>query len=177
MQGVRRVAPLFLALTGGVVGCAPQGQLRVGLVDGPRVTRLTKRGKEIRKQINKKTDQLAKRLVAHQQRLKELNEKVQRLSKTLPETDARLIATRRSRKKAAERLRGVHRELQLELNRYGGQLLKSFKEAIRKVAMKIKEREGLDLVIMVSREDDIWFWPVIDITDKVINVMDGDEQE
>lgn len=175
MRGMRRFLPLLVFLVGSGAGCAPAAQLRVGLVDGPRVTRLTRRGKRIRKQIDKKTDQLARKLVAEQRRLKELNEKVQRLSKTLPETDARLIATRRSRDKAHQRVRTVHRQLQLELNRYGAGLVKSFKEAIRKVAMKIKERDGLDLVIMVSREEDIWFWPVIDITDKIIEVMDGEE--
>lgn len=153
-------------------GCAG-GTLQVGVVDGTRVVRTTKRGKDIRKKIEQESGKLEVTLSKMQAAVKQLATEVGALAKT-PANPA-LKKKRRALQLAKTALRETHLRFQKQLNEFGQRLLNQLKEAIRKVAMEIKERRGLDLVIMRSRGEGLWIWPVVDITDQVVQQLDSTE--
>jgi Skp family chaperone for outer membrane proteins len=160
----------------GSAGCPmTAGPLRVGWVDGTRVVRTTKRGKVIRKQIEVEGDKLEKKLAELQATVRSLTAKVKALRKQQPAKAAELKKQTKALGLARKTLRERHLRYQKELNAFGQRLLNEFKEAIRKVATEIKDRLGLDLVIMTSRGEGLWIWPVKDITDRVVQQMDAKE--
>jgi Skp family chaperone for outer membrane proteins len=171
---VLAVAGSGLASTGGA-GCAPPDKVRVAILDGARVIQITKRGKKIRDQLQEETSRLSGQLAAGQRKIKELQAAVEELEKQTPR-DQKLVDTRRREQKEAEvALQVLHTRLQEQLNRAGEKLLEEFKEKIRQVALRIKDRDGLDVIIMTSRGDALWVWPATDITDKLVQEMDAQE--
>ena len=176
MRASFRAVMVLLCGCAGVMAmaCPPPGTIRVGQVDGTRVVRVTQRGKAIRKKIQQQSDQLADKLAKMQEGVKILAKQVEALARTLEKTDPRLKKRQAALLLATRQLRVTHLRYQKELNRQGERLLNDFKEQIRKVAMDIKSRLGLDLVIMTSRGEGLWIWPVKDITDDVVRRMDND---
>lgn len=166
-------ALVVLLVGAGATACLPPATLRVGYVDGTQVVRSTQRGKEIRKQIQVESKKLETQLTALQLAVKKADAEVRGLAQKLPATDPVLVKKRKALRLAKQLLRSNHLRYQKELNAYGQRLLDEFKEAIRKVAMGIKRRLGLDLVIMTSRGEGLWVWPVKDITDQVMQQMDS----
>lgn len=164
---------VVVLVAAGSMACPPPATLRVGYVDGTRVVRSTQRGKEIRDQIQVESKKLESKLSALQQAVKKADVELRRLARKRPATDPVLVKKRKALRLAKTLLRSNHLRYQKELNAYGQRLLDEFKEAIRKVAMGIKRRLGLDLVIMTSRGEGLWVWPVKDITDQVMQEMDG----
>jgi len=157
----------------GATACIPPASLRVGYVDGTRVVRSTARGKQIRKQIEVESRKLESKLTAMQQAVRDADVEVRALAKKRAATDPVLVKKRRGLRLAKQLLRSNHLRYQKELNAYGQRLLDEFKEAIRKVATRIKSQLALDLVIMTSRGEGLWVWPVKDITDQVMQEMDS----
>ncbi len=156
-------------------GCVPPSSLRVGYVDGTKVVRSTQRGKQIRQKIKVESVKLEAKLTAMQQAVKKAAAEVKGLAKTRPAGDPVLVKKQKELRLAQTLLRSNHMRYQKELNAFGQRLLDEFKEAIRKVAMGIKGRLGLDMVIMTSRGEGLWIWPVKDITDQVMKEMDNRE--
>ncbi len=159
----------------GAVGCPPPASLRVGYVDGTRVVRQTARGKRIRERIQVESRRLEGRLAKLQEAVKKAAAEVKALSKRRPGTDPILAKRRKDLRLARAMLRSTHLRYQKELNTFGQRLLDDLKEAIRKVATQIRRRLGLDLVIMTSRGEGLWIWPVKDITDRVMKELDSRE--
>lgn len=175
-----RRAALIGALTclaAAAAGCPPPSQMRVGLVDGSRVVRISHRGQKIRKQIEEEGDRLTSQLEALQKRLAALESEHKALGAKLPAADPQVRAKRDAAQKLEKELRETHLQYRKQLNAFGERLLAGFKEAVRRVAMRIRSDRGLDLVLMTSRgeEQGLWIWPVSDITDEVVKRMD-DEQ-
>jgi Skp family chaperone for outer membrane proteins len=167
---------LLAALTGLAAGaCMPPAAVRVGVVDGARVIQITKRGKKIRDQLQLETNRLSVQLQAGQRRIKSLALEAEALEQKTPRDDKAVEAKRREYKEAELALQALHVKLQEQLNKQGEKLLDDFKEKIRQLALRIKDRGGLDLVIMTSRGDALWVWPATDITDKVVQEMDAQE--
>lgn len=166
-------ALLVLLWGAGTMACVPPSTLRVGYVDGTRVVRSTARGKEIRKKIEVESQKLESKLTALQKAVKKADDEVRAMAKKRPATDPVLVKKRGALRLAKQLLRSNHLRYQKELNAYGQRLLDEFKEAIRKVAMGIKRRLALDLVIMTSRGEGLWVWPVKEITDQVMQEMDS----
>jgi Skp family chaperone for outer membrane proteins len=163
----------MVLLVGAVAtACPPPATLRVGFVDGTQVVRSTQRGKKIRQQIDVESTRLEAKLSELQKAVKKADAEVRALARKRPATDPVLQKKRKALRLARQLLRSNHLRYQKELNAYGQRLLDAFKEAIRKVAMGIKRRLGLDLVIMTSRGEGLWVWPVKDITDQVMREMD-----
>jgi len=166
--------PLVGLLVGlGATACVPPASLRVGYVDGTRVVRSTARGKSIRQQIGVESKKLETKLTALGKAVKKAEGEYRVMASKRPATDPVLVKKRKGLRLAKTLLRANHLRYQKELNAYGQRLLDEFKEAIRKVAMGIKSRLGLDLVIMTSRGEGLWVWPVKDITDQVMQEMDS----
>lgn len=165
---------LMLVLSGvGQVGCPPPAAFRVGLVDGTQVVRSTARGKAIREKIQVESRKLETKLAELQKAVKKADAEVKAMAKKRPATDPTLVKKRQGLRLAKQLLRSNYARYQKELNDFGRRLLDELKEAIHKVAMGIKRRLGLDLVIMTSRGEGLWIWPVTDITDKVMQEMDS----
>jgi Skp family chaperone for outer membrane proteins len=168
-------ALVVVVLGVGAMACIPPASLRVGYVDGTRVVRSTARGKAIRQKIQVESKKLESKLTALQQAVRKAEQKLKVMASKRPATDPVLTKKRKALRLATTLLRSNHLRYQKELNAYGQRLLDDFKEAIRKVAMGIKRRLGLDLVIMTSRGEGLWVWPVKDITDQVMQEMDRDK--
>jgi Skp family chaperone for outer membrane proteins len=137
--------------------------------------RATARGKKIRQQIEVESAKLEGKLAELQKVVKKADDVVRALAKKRPTTDPELVKKRSALRVAKQLLRENHLRYQKELNAFGQRLLDELKEAIRKIAMDIKRRLGLDLVIMTSRGQGLWVWPVKDITDQVMQELDGKE--
>ena len=170
-------ALVFSLLGAGLVagGCVPPSTLRVGYVDGTKVVRSTARGKQIRGKIKAESVKLEAKLSELQKAVKRAAAEVAALEKKRPAADPVLKKKRQGLRLAQTLLRSNHMRYQKELNAYGQRLLDEFKEAIRKVAMGIRTRLGLDMVIMTSRGEGLWIWPVKDITDQVMQELDNKE--
>ena len=108
-----------------------------------------------------------------EQAVKKADLEVRAMAKKRPATDPVLVKKHAALRLAKQLLRSNHLRYQKELNAFGQRLLNQFKEAIRKVAMGIKRRLALDLVIMTSRGEGLWVWPVKEITDQVMQEMDN----
>lgn len=170
--------PLILVATC-TIGCPPPPQTRVGLVDGSRVVRISRKGQTIRKQIEEEGSRLTGKLEAMQKRLAELEAEHKALGAKLPAASSEVKAKKEEIRKAENELRETHARFRNQLNAFGERLLGELKEVIRKVAMRIRADQGLDLVLMTSRgeEQGLWVWPVTDITDEVVRHMDGEESQ
>lgn len=175
---MRRALFMALCCLGlSAAGCPPPSQTRVGLVDGSRVVRISRKGQAIRKQIEQEGERLMAKLESLQKTVKALEAERAALAAKLPATDPRVAGKAAALKKAERELRETHLKFRKQLNAYGERLLTEFKEAVRRVAMRIRADQGLDLVVMTSRgeEQGIWIWPVKDITDEVVRRMDGEQ--
>lgn len=170
------LAGVLTGLATASLGCPPPSQMRVGLVDGSRVVRISQRGQKIRKQIEEEGDRLTTKLEALQKRLATLAAEHKSLAAKLPPTDPKVLAAETARLKLEKELRETHLQYRKQLNEFGERLLGDFKEAVRRVAMRIRADRGLDLVLMTSRgeEQGLWVWPVSDITDEVVRRMDDE---
>ena len=157
-------------------GCPPPSQVRVGLVDGYQLVRISQRGQKIRKQIEEEGDRLTAKLESLQKKLGALEAEHKALKGKLPEADPRLRAQAQTVQSLAKELRETHLLYRKQLNEFGERLLTGFKEVVRRVAMRIRADRGLDLVLMTSRgeEQGLWIWPVADITDEVVKRMDDE---
>ena len=157
--------------------CMPPAQTRVGLVDGARLVRVSKLGKEIRKKVEQEGNRLTAELEALQKKAQTLATEVADLDKKGPKGSPAIAAKRKALHKARLALRETHARYRKQLNAYGARLLKEFKERVRKVVMRLRSEKGLDLVLMTSRgeEQGLWIFPVVDITDEVVKRMDGEE--
>jgi Skp family chaperone for outer membrane proteins len=148
--------------------------MRVGLVDGSRVVRISQRGQKIRKQIEEEGERLTSKLEAMQKRLAEAEAEHKAAQAKLPAADPQVRAKAETFQKLDKELRETHLRYRKELNAFGERLLAEFKEVVRKAAMAIRSDKGLDLILMTSRgeEQGLWVWPVSDITDEVVKRMD-----
>ncbi len=166
--------PLLVVLMAvGGWACVPPTSVRVGYVNGTQVVRSTGRGKAIRDKIQVESKRLESQLTVLQKTVRKAELEVVAMASKRPATDPVLMKKRKALRLAKTLVRSSHLRYQKELNAYGQRLLDEFKEAIRKVAMGVKRRLGLDLVIMTSRGEGLWVWPVKDITDQVMQEMDS----
>ncbi len=170
-----RLAMVAIALL--VTACPPPPQTRVGLVDGARLVRVTKQGKQIRKQVEQEGARLTRELETRQQRSQALMAELEKLKKKLDADDPKLRQRQQALHKAEQALRVLHRKYRKQLNKYGERLLDEFKKQVRKMVMRIRAHKGLDLVIMTSRgeEQGLWVWPAEDITDDVVELMEREQ--
>jgi len=161
-----------------LAACAPPGGLRVGLVDGARLIRESRTGKRIRAKVAAEGERLTRELESLKKRLEAVSARRKALAKTNPADDRTRQKVERAFREAALRLRETHTRYRDQLNAYGARLLASFTARVRRVAREVRQAKGLDLVIMTSRGKDqgLWVWPVVDITEQVRQKLDGEQR-
>jgi len=142
-------------------------EVRIGIVNTERILRDSAPAKaaEIKlKQEFVKRDEELQKLAA---RLKETNDKLERDSAVLAETDR----TKRQREAAEldRELQRRTREFREDVNQRKNEELSQVVERSRKVIRQVAEQEKYDLVV----EDAIYFNARIDITDKVLRALNG----
>jgi len=142
-------------------------EVRIGIVNTERILRDSAPAKaaEIKlKQEFVKRDEELQKLAA---RLKETNDKLERDSAVLAETDRN-----KRQREAAELDRELQRrtrEFREDVNQRKNEELSQVVERSRKVIRQVAEQEKYDLVV----EDAIYFNARIDITDKVLRALNG----
>ncbi len=142
-------------------------EVRIGIVNTERILRDSAPAKaaelKLKQEFVKRDEELQK-LAA---RLKETNDKLERDSAVLAETDR----TKRQREAAEldRELQRRTREFREDVNQRINEELSQVVERSRKVIRQVAEQEKYDLVV----EDAIYFNGRIDITDKVLRALNG----
>ncbi len=142
-------------------------EVRIGIVNTERILRDSSPAKaaelKLKQEFVKRDEELQK-LAA---RLKETNDKLERDSAVLAETDR----TKRQREAAEldRELQRRTREFREDVNQRKNEELSQVVERSRKVIRQVAEQEKYDLVV----EDAIYFNARIDITDKVLRALNG----
>lgn len=142
-------------------------EVRIGIVNTERILRDSAPAKaaelKLKQEFVKRDEELQK-LAA---RLKETNDKLERDSAVLAETDR----TKRQREAAEldRELQRRTREFREDVNQRKNEELAQVVERSRKVIRQVAEQEKYDLVV----EDAIYFNARIDITDKVLRALNG----
>jgi outer membrane protein len=142
-------------------------EFRIGIVNTERILRDSAPAKaaelKLKQEFVKRDEELQK-LAA---RLKETNDKLERDSAVLAETDR----TKRQREAAEldRELQRRTREFREDVNQRKNEELSQVVERSRKVIRQVAEQEKYDLVV----EDAIYFNARIDITDKVLRALNG----
>jgi outer membrane protein len=142
-------------------------EVRIGIVNTERILRDSSPAKaaelKLKQEFVKRDEELQK-LAA---RLKETNDKLERDSAVLAETDR----TKRQREAAEldRELQRRTREFREDVNQRKNEELSQVVERSRKVIRQVAEQEKYDLVV----EDAIYFNGRIDITDKVLRALNG----
>jgi outer membrane protein len=142
-------------------------EVRIGIVNTERILRDSAPAKaaelKLKQEFVKRDEELQK-LAA---RLKETNDKLERDSAVLAETDR----TKRQREAAEldRELQRRTREFRDDVNQRKNEELSQVVERSRKVIRQVAEQEKYDLVV----EDAIYFNARIDITDKVLRALNG----
>jgi outer membrane protein len=169
MQAAQVTIPMLIVATLPLAAQAEaQAQeVRIGIVNTERILRDSAPAKaaEIKlKQEFVKRDEELQKLAA---RLKETNDKLERDSAVLAETDR----TKRQREAAEldRELQRRTREFREDVNQRKNEELSQVVERSRKVIRQVAEQEKYDLVV----EDAIYFNARIDITDKVLRALNG----
>ena len=142
-------------------------EVRIGIVNTERILRDSSPAKaaelKLKQEFVKRDEELQKRAA----RLKETNDKLERDSAVLAETDR----TKRQREAAEldRELQRRTREFREDVNQRKNEELSQVVERSRKVIRQVAEQEKYDLVV----EDAIYFNARIDITDKVLRALNG----
>jgi len=142
-------------------------EVRIGIVNTERILRDSSPAKaaelKLKQEFVKRDEELQK-LAA---RLKETNDKLERDSAVLAETDR--MKRQREAAELDRELQRRTREFREDVNQRKNEELSQVVERSRKVIRQVAEQEKYDLVV----EDAIYFNARIDITDKVLRALNG----
>jgi outer membrane protein len=144
-------------------------EVRMGIVNMERIMRdsapATAALLKLKQEFGKREEELQK--LAN--RLKESNDKLQRDSAVLSESDR----TKRQREAGEldRELQRRDREYREDINQRRNEELAQIVERSRKVVRQVAEQEKYDLV--VEEQSAFYFNPRIDITDKVLRALNG----
>lgn len=158
-------------LVGLVLAAASLGSLaqdfKIGAVNIERVLRDSTAAKAVSTKLEQEFSKRDKELTASIAQLKTASEKFDREAPTLPESQR---TTRQRQLVDQDReLQRKQREFQEDLNLRKNEGLQQVVEKLNRVLKQVAEAEKYDVIL----QEAAYINPRIDITDKVISIMDG----
>ncbi len=152
-----------LALCSGIA--AQAAELKIGFVDGERISRESAQAERASKQLEKEFAPRAQELQRRDAQIKTLQGQLEKEAVTMNESD------RRAKEQELARLtldfQRMQREYREDLNLRRNQELTSIYERANRIIKQIAESEKYDLIV----QDAVYKSQRIDITDKVLKAL------
>jgi outer membrane protein len=158
---------IFIALGLSAAGMARAEDLKVGFVSSERILRDSEPARAAEQKLLQEFAKRDKELQDMGARLKTTADKLEKEGPVLPEADR----TRRQREvqDMDREFQRKQREFREDLNQRKNEELQALLERAQRIVRQLAEQEKYDVVL----QDAVYVGPRIDITDKVLKILNG----
>jgi Skp family chaperone for outer membrane proteins len=165
-------AILLILFVAGIVSMSyAQQPMKIGVVDSQVVLEKSQEGKRVTAQIESKNKSLQEDLVRLDDRIRELETKLNTQRLTLTQEAANNLLSDID-KRRTERARFVE-DSRRELNDLTQRLFNRLQSELRPIIADIGKEKNLDLIFDVTSSGIIYFNPAVDLTQEVIQKYDA----